>query len=244
MGGGSTARPSVRLLHTSDIHIAGDRPSLDGLRAVVETANQLDVDIVLVAGDLFDSSRVGDEAVGLALSELGRFQRRVVVIPGNHDCVDDRSIYHRVDLTTAGDHVLFAGDPAGEELVFEDLSLIVWARGIESHDPDNRPLAGYAPADPSYWRVVLTHGHYVPNGELSGRSSPINQDEIGRLECDYLALGHWHRFADVSEGGVKAFYSGSPCDFGLTGTTVNLVTLSDHAGVTVERQTIGPEPAA
>ena len=29
---------------------------------MVETANQLDVDIVLVAGDLFDSARVADEA--------------------------------------------------------------------------------------------------------------------------------------------------------------------------------------
>jgi exonuclease SbcD len=239
MEGGQTVRPSVRLLHTSDIHIAGDRPSLEGLQAVVETANQLDVDIVLVAGDLFDSARVADEAVGLALSQLGRFQRPVVVIPGNHDCVDDRSIYHRVDLTTAGEHVFFAGDPEGEQLVFEDLSLIVWARGIESHDPGNRPLAGYAPADPRYWRVVLTHGHFVPNGDQSGRSSPINQEEIGQLECDYLALGHWHQFADVSQGDVKAFYSGSPCDFGLTGTTVNLVTLSDEGGVSVERQTIG-----
>ena len=30
-------------------------------------------------------------------------------------------------------------------------------------------------------------------------------------------------FADVSEGDVNAFYSGSPCDFGLTEATVNLV---------------------
>ena len=129
MGGGPNIRPPIRILHTSDIHIAGDDPSMEGLRAVVAKALELDVDIVLVAGDLFDSSRVGDEAVALTLSELKRFGRPVVVIPGNHDCVDERSIYHRVDLTSAGDHIFFAGDPAGEELVFEDLSLVVWARG-------------------------------------------------------------------------------------------------------------------
>ncbi len=239
MVGGPNVRPPIRILHTSDIHIAGDNPSIEGLRAVVAKALELDVDIVLVAGDLFDSSRVGDEAVDLTLSELKRFGRPVVVIPGNHDCVDERSIYHRVDLTSAGDHIFFAGDPAGEELVFEDLSLVVWARGIESHDPANRPLAGYFPADSSYWRVVVTHGHYVPDGEISDRSSRINQEEIGRLECDYVALGHWHRFADVSEGDVSAFYSGSPSDFGLSGATVNLVTLDAASGVTVERQAIG-----
>ena len=92
---------------------------MEGLRAVVGKANDLDVDIVLVAGDLFDNARVGDEAVALTISELSRFERPVVVIPGNHDCVDERSIYHRVDLTSAGEHVFFAGNPAGEELVFE-----------------------------------------------------------------------------------------------------------------------------
>ena len=132
MGGGSHDRPPIRILHTSDIHIAGDTPSLEGLRAVVAKALELDVDIVLVAGDLFDSARVGEETVALTLSELQRFGRPVVVIPGNHDCVDERSIYHRVDLTSAGDHVFFAGDPAGEELVFEDLSLVVWARAASS----------------------------------------------------------------------------------------------------------------
>ena len=211
---------------------------MEGLRAVVGKANDLDVDIVLVAGDLFDNARVGDEAVSLTISELSRIERPVVIIPGNHDCVDERSIYHRVDLTSAGKHVFFAGNPAGRNWSLRASRSIVWARGIESHDPENRPLAGYSPADPRYWRVVLTHGHYVPDGDNSGRSSPINQQEIARLECDYVALGHWHRFCDVSEGQVNAFYSGSPSDFGLTEATVNLVTLSADAGVTVERRPI------
>jgi DNA repair exonuclease SbcCD nuclease subunit len=230
------ALPVVRMLHTSDVHIAGDEISMQGLRAVVTKAVESDVDILLIAGDLFDSSRVRDDAVALTVEELKRLDCPVVVIPGNHDCVDERSIYHRIDLTAAGDHVYFAGNPEGEELVFEDLSLVVWARGIENHEPLHRPLSGYAPGDPGYWRVVVTHGHYVPSGEQSDRSSPINQEEIGRLECDYLALGHWHRFVDVSEGDVKAFYSGSPWEGGgVDGPGVNLVTLDPGEGVHVER---------
>jgi DNA repair exonuclease SbcCD nuclease subunit len=232
-------RPLVRMLHTSDVHIAGDAASIDGLRAVVNTAIDCDVDIVLVAGDLFDNSRVRDEAVEQAISELARVGRPVVVVPGNHDANDATSIYRRVDLSIAGDHVRFVGDPAGEELIFKELSLVVWARGIENHDPANRPLTGYVPADPTFWSVVLTHGHYVPRGEDSGRSSPIGQDEIAGLQCDYLALGHWHRFVDVSEGDVKAFYPGSPSEPGHDGATANLVTLHPERGVWVERLAIG-----
>jgi DNA repair exonuclease SbcCD nuclease subunit len=227
------------MLHTSDIHIAGDDLSMESLRGVVTTALESAVDLVLIAGDLFDSSRVGDDAVAQTLGELRQLQSPVVVIPGNHDCVDAGSIYHRVDLTSAGDHVFFAGNPAGQELVFADLSLIIWARGIENHDPRNRPLAGYAVADPAWWRVVLTHGHYVERGEPSNRSSQITQEEIGQLQCDYLALGHWHRFVDVSEGDVTAFYSGSPGEPAMGGGTVNLVTLDPDAGAHVERRAIG-----
>jgi DNA repair exonuclease SbcCD nuclease subunit len=224
------------MLHTSDVHIAGDEISMQGLRSVVTKAVEAEVDILLIAGDLFDSSRVRDDAVALTVEELKRLDCPVVVIPGNHDCVDQRSIYHRIDLTAAGDHVYFAGNPEGEELLFEDLSLVVWARGIENHEPLHRPLAGYAPGDPTYWRVVVTHGHYVPSGEQSDRSSPIMQEEIGQLECDYLALGHWHRFVDVSEGDVTAFYSGSPWEGGgADGPGVNLVTLDPGVGVHVER---------
>jgi exonuclease SbcD len=231
--------PTVRMLHTSDIHIAGDLVSMAALRAVVATAVESEVDIVLIAGDLFDSSRVRDDTVELTLQELGQLPMPVVVIPGNHDCVDERSIYHRVDLSSAGEHVFFAGSPVGEALIFEELSLAIWARGIENHDPRNRPLTGYVAADPAYWQVVLTHGHYVPDGEVSDRSSQITQEEIGLLHCDYVALGHWHRFLDVSEGEVSAFYCGSPSEPGREGATVNLVTLDPAAGVRVERTPIG-----
>jgi exonuclease SbcD len=230
--------PVVRMLHTSDIHIAGDQASMDGFAAVVDTAVECDVDIVLIAGDLFDSSRVREDAVAHTVTELRRLGRPVVVIPGNHDCIDERSIYHRVDVSDAP-NVILATNPAGQEVMFPDLSLVIWARGIESHDPTHRPLAGYTPADPAYWRVVMTHGHYVPTGERSDRSSRIAQAEIGDLQCDYLALGHWHRFVDVSEGNVKAFYCGSPCEPVTGGATVNMVTLDRERGVQVQRRTIG-----
>ena len=230
----------VRMLHTSDVHITGV-DSVNALRSVIDIALETEVDIALIAGDLFDSSRVADDAVALVLAELARMSQPVVVIPGNHDCVDEHSIYHRVDLRAAGSHVFFASDPVGEELVFEDLALTIWARGIENHEPQHRPLEGYIPTSQPHWRVVLTHGHYVPTGEASYRSSPIAQQEIAELACDYLALGHWHRYLDVSEGSVRAFYSGSPWEPIRESGTVNLVTL-DADGPRVERLPIAPRP--
>lgn len=203
---------------------------MQALHRVVTAALDAKVDMMMVAGDLFDNARVASAVVEETLGELARLNMPVVVIPGNHDCVDEISIYRRVDLRAAGPHLRFAGNPAGERLIFDELGLAIWARGIEAHHPGHRPLAGYAPAAAGYWDVVLTHGHYVgrPN---TYRSSQITGDEILALDCDYVALGHWHRFADVSQGSVTALYSGSPTE----GAGAVVVCLDPRAGTRFER---------
>jgi DNA repair exonuclease SbcCD nuclease subunit len=228
------------LLHTSDVHLTDNPESTVGLIGAVDVALDRKVDLVLIAGDLFDHSRVGAATVERAIEQLARLTQPVVVIPGNHDQVDERSIYHQVDLESAGDHVTFVGAPGGRQLLFDSLSLAIWARGIEDHHPGHRPLHGYQPAGPGYWNVVLTHGHYVPDGQESARSSQITETEIRNLGCDYLALGHWHRFLDVSAGGVAAFYSGSPWEHFGDLASVSVVSLDPAAGVSVERVDLTP----
>ena len=43
------------------------------------------VDLLLIAGDLFDHNRVSDETVEFARRELDRLRSAVVILPGNHD---------------------------------------------------------------------------------------------------------------------------------------------------------------
>jgi DNA repair exonuclease SbcCD nuclease subunit len=159
----------------------------------------------------------------------------VILIPGNHDCMGRPSIYARASHTDAGEHVRFLCDPDGQHVTLPGLGVTLWARGMVDHEPANLPLRGYERREDGNWQVALAHGHYVPDGEGSYRSSPIPQSAIGELGCDYLALGHWHRFEDVSHNGVPAFYCGSPAEPGMTAQTANLVTLDPRAGVSVER---------
>ena len=102
------------------------------------------------------------------------------------------------------------------------------------HDPDNLPLDGYAPHPGDHWRVVLAHGHHVDDAtDESHRSSRISAADIAALECDFVALGHWHRFFDASTGNVPAFYSGSPSESVAT-TVVTAVWLSAKFTAAVE----------
>ena len=72
------------------------------------------------------------------------------------------------------------------------------------------------------------------------RSSPIFPGEVADATCDYLALGHWDRHVEVSQGGVTAAYSGTPL-----GTSkkeplgwVTAVDLDPAAGVRLSRASL------
>jgi hypothetical protein len=85
----------VRILHTADWHIGKRLGRIDrddeahaAVGEVVDAAARLDVDLVVVAGDLFD--RVLPPFMSLrvvlrALVDLAATGARVVAIPGNHD---------------------------------------------------------------------------------------------------------------------------------------------------------------
>jgi exonuclease SbcD len=85
----------VKILHTADWHVGKvlkGRSRLDEHRAVlrelVATARERDVDLVIVAGDLFDTSAPTTEAQQLVLPALMALReggRDVVVLAGNHD---------------------------------------------------------------------------------------------------------------------------------------------------------------
>jgi DNA repair protein SbcD/Mre11 len=84
----------VKILHTGDWHVGkgiGGTSRSEEYRAVLQeiadVAEDNSVDLVMVAGDLFDTATPSPEAeqiVYRALLDLGRL-RPVVVVPGNHD---------------------------------------------------------------------------------------------------------------------------------------------------------------
>ncbi len=85
----------MRILHTADWHVGKRLGRFDRrddhaavLAELVEIADDEAVDLVVVAGDLFDRPNPGIDTLGLvlgALEDLARPTRPVVAIAGNHD---------------------------------------------------------------------------------------------------------------------------------------------------------------
>ena len=206
-------RRSIRLIHTSDTHLGDDwdpQAAQRALSAVVDGVHQYRADALLIAGDVFDNARISDAVLEFFVSEMARAVVPSIILPGNHDLYDAASLYHRGPFSDATDNLHIIAGTRGEVLTFPHLTLDVWGRAMDSHTPAFRPLVGIPSQRNGHWRVAIAHGHYHYPDDTEERSSPIRPHEIAEANCDYIALGHWERFEDVSQGGVSAFYSGSP----------------------------------
>lgn len=242
---------ALRLVHTSDVHVGSGVPGDPNpcgeraLVAVVDAVREEAAELLLIAGDLFDHARVERATIDFVCAELARVRCPVVLIPGNHDCLDERSVYRRVDLREAGAHVHPLTAEDGETVELSELHTTVWGRGMVDHDPSYRPLAGVPERRASYWHLGLAHGLFAEPG-TEGRSSPITAREIATSGLDYLALGHVHVFRDVSQHPTRACYPGSPVPVpggSRAAGTVAVVELDPEEGVTVKSRDIALHPA-
>jgi DNA repair exonuclease SbcCD nuclease subunit len=238
-------RRRLRIVHTSDVHLTpssgrAESPSREELALVevVELALREAVDAVLVAGDLFDSNRIDEEVLQFAGRQLARLDCPVVLIPGNHDCYDDLSVYRRHDLKRFGSHVHLMAAEEGETVSFPELDLVVWGKALVVHEPAYRPVEGVPERPAEGWFVGLAHG-FVVESRREPRSSLITPDEIEGSGLDYLALGHVHVYRDVSAGSTRACYPGAPSlPYSTDPGQVALVDLDPEVGVTIETRSI------
>jgi len=234
----------VLLVHSSDLHVDDDRIAAQhggdgtgGLRAVLATARALGADIVLLAGDTFDNHMVRPatiERAGRLLAEAGL---PIVLLPGNHDPLTADSVYRRGGFDRI-ENLCILGLSADEAAEFPEHELEIWGRAHHDYI-DMAPLAEPRPRR-SRRHVAMAHGHYEPPETWHNPLRPswlISDAMIAATAADYVALGHWDRAAQVGDGSVPAYYSGSPEHAG----TVNLVRLAADGGTLVARERLRPD---
>jgi exonuclease SbcD len=246
---------SLRLLHTSDVHLGATFKMLgergrEQRRQLQETfARVMDlaigecVDAVMIAGDLFDSATAARAHLPFAAEQLGRLGEAGIpacVIAGNHDPWDAGGGSLWRDLGARCPQLAILG-PRPEVRVFAERDLTICGRSITGGGPPGRPLAGLPVARQTRHLVAVAHGS-VERSDIPARADLITPAEIAASGVDYLALGDWHSSRDVSSGGIAAWYSGAPemIDVDEPGSgCVCLVTVESSGYAQVERRRVG-----
>ena len=253
-------RRPLRVVHTSDVHLGAYASSNDekweARRALMEEAfanvitlaNDVEADALLICGDFFDNDRVSDAVVEYAGSEIARFKGETVIVPGNHDPMDEGRVYWRYSLEAMAPRLRIFRSHAGEVFEIPELQLVLWGRAFLESDWHFRPLEGIPARLDKRWHIAMAHGHFVRADGDHGRSLLIHQHEIEAIagQWDYLALGHWEPHADVSHGGMTAVYSGAPLALSDSNTKSGWANVVDFGpgGVSWKRHRVDPRGEA
>lgn len=232
------------IVHSSDIHVDAGRTAAHyggdgtaGLAAVLRRARALAADLVVLAGDTFESNHIPVSVVERAGRVLAEAGLPVVILPGNHDPALPDSLYCRGGLDRIAG-VAILGVTHEEAIRFPAHDLEIWGHAHRDYY-DMPPLRGARPRS-TRWQVAVGHGHYEPPETRANPLRPswiFGDEEIAATAADYLALGHWDRPAQVGDGAVPAYYSGSP----ELAETVNLVRLTEAGEVVVTREMLSRE---
>ena len=205
----------IRIIHAADLHLDSPFSGLDAEQAALRRREQralLDrlaalcdthhAQLLLLAGDLFDSGRSFAETGEALLSALTRIRARVFIAPGNHDWYAPGSPWHSLALP---EHVHIFRSNEIEAVPLPELGCTVYGAGFTG--PEAPPLLrGFsAPAD-GMRQVMVLHGAL---GAQQSPYNPITEQEIAASGLDYLALGHVHAYSGLQRcGGTSWCYPG------------------------------------
>ena len=104
----------LKITHTSDVHLNDESEGYkvrEAFTQVVDTVLETESDLILIAGDLFDHNEIERDTVEFVYEELARVRCPTVMIVGNHDVWDERSIVKRMDFGDRSSVDVKVGDP-------------------------------------------------------------------------------------------------------------------------------------
>lgn len=214
----------MRILHLSDTHLGYsayrkvdeatglNQREVDVYRSfknIIDRILEIKPDAVLHSGDLFDAVRPTNRALSFALDQLIRLDNAgipVVIISGNHSTprLRETGSVHRLFEHLENIFPVYKG--VTEKIEISDM--MVHALPHSEGETMRSQLEKIVPDKKYSYNVAMMHGGVVGLGIF--RMGEFNEQLIHsgylRSEFDYIALGHYHGFTEVTP---NAFYAGS-----------------------------------
>lgn len=255
----------MKILHTSDWHLGAreaDDILYDDQKHFIDeicdiTCNE-DVDVLIIAGDVYDRAVSSTEAIQLYDYAMGRLclemGKEVIIIAGNHDSAG-RLAGCKDLLEKSGLHILGALEREPRVISYDDtdIYLLPWfteekVKGLfpEKRDEINSLNDAYklvceqirATFDPAKKHMAVSHS-FIANAKVSESDRSARIAAVGTALCveadvfdgfDYVALGHLHGPQDINS---TVRYSGTPMaySFGREEKQEKSVTIIDTASM-------------
>ena len=178
------------------------------IRRTALAAQERQAQVVLVAGDVWDSPEPTSALLRQSLDAMGSHEDlKWALLPGNHDLLLDGGMWERLtDDENRPENVIFL---LREEPVEIAPKVFLLPAPCRRKNP-GRDLTEWmdrAETPEGALRIGVAHGSVREFSTDRPHSSVINPGRVERARLDYLALGDWHGTYDA---GDRCWYSGTP----------------------------------
>lgn len=205
----------MKLLHAADLHLDAPFAALSKEKAALRRAEgrellerlaglarEEQVDLVLLAGDVFDGKRVYRETLTAIARTLADIPVPVLIAPGNHDPRIPASAYETMKWP---ENVTVFEKEDLQSVEFPALNCIVYGAAFTAPRKISDHLAGFTAPDDGRLHIGLMHGDVG----AASQYHPIALQSIADSGLDYLALGHVHAASGLQKtGGTFWAYPG------------------------------------
>ena len=236
----------MKILHTADLHMdsafCGSGESYSHMRRerqreilkkIFRLAGSQNCDMMLIAGDFFDTSYVTPETKELCLSLFQGFEKPIIVSAGNHDPLVDGSFWKGA----LPKNVYVFETPSLSYFEFPHMGVAVGGYSFTSAALNSNPLE-VAPVRQRTWeRFIFLCAHADVDSPTS-RYAPILSSDIRRLNFDYAALGHVHNTPDVTDAKIRYCGFAEGRSFDEIGDGGVLIVEASDDGISVTRHII------
>lgn len=245
---------AIKLLHTGDLHLdapfifLGEKGRdqrqqlLVTLDKIIEQAIVEKIDLVLIAGDLFDSNNPSYDTIDRVISSFKILEEAnipICLIPGCHDCYNSKSVYRLYSFEEAVSNLTIFTDKITQK-VFPGLDLTVHGQATFRSGAGQTLNENLTRNSNTKFHIALIHGTFGDPGNLKEGSLATKQ--INENDMNYVAMGHSHSFARYSKNAMKAFFCGSPEMLSLEEENsgfVAMVTIHPSGEVDVQPKRVG-----
>ncbi|MBE6915275.1 MAG: DNA repair exonuclease [Ruminococcaceae bacterium] len=234
----------VKILHAADLHLdsafvglspeaararrAGQRKLLE---TIVEKANELQVDILMLAGDILDGKNAYYATAAALSGSLSKCNAKVFLVAGNHDPFDAASPYRTVRFPS---NVHFFQSEQIKNVELPELDCVVYGASFLDSACEAPLLSGFSVPNDGKLHVMVLHGECT---EGASKNNPIRKQDLEASGLHYVALGHIHKRSELMRAGNTVYaYPGCPEGRGFDECGEKGVLF-----VTVSRETVNAE---
>lgn len=214
----------LKVAHAADLHLGSPFARLpehvstrlkDEQRAyltrLVDRCLAEEVDLLLLAGDVFDRPDVNNIWINRLAEALAKLDPiDVYIVPGNHDPYYPDSVWDRGQWSS-NVHIFKEANTLHHERLGLDISAFPFT-GLREHAPlDDAHLT--LSEDPADFRLLLLHAELIAGQQSQSAYNPISRNHPSFQHFDYVALGHIHQTDSIhlnNDRRTVIRYSGCP----------------------------------